>query len=130
MNPIDWISWIYGKFCTNHTFLSYIIVGVLGAVVACLFWARGIDKYRSEHQQARPPSAVAAGEAQKSLPRNSGNATTSGDESPAVTGSGNSITYDQQSASKKPNSKPSKRSGYDARLSPPSTHFNTYCGST
>ena len=53
MNPVEWLAWLYGKFFTNHTVLSYFLVSAVALALGVLAWTRAIDKYRSEH----PPSA-------------------------------------------------------------------------
>lgn len=104
MNPMEWLSWLYGKFFTNHTILSYFLVGSLTLLVALIVWTRAIDKYWEEH----PPSPAPVAGPQKPAPAKSGNATTTGNNSPAVTGDGNRIIYSQPSDSKEPKSKPPK----------------------
>ncbi len=71
-----------------------IIMGLLG-------WFADREsqaKMRQERQTQTTPQT----------PIKSGNATTTGDESPAVTGNGNSVTYGQPPDSKEPKSKPPK----------------------
>jgi hypothetical protein len=65
---------------------------IFGAVTfLCLGWL--IDKgYRAKlKEQVQPPTAIAA-------PKSSGDASTAGPNSPAVTGNGNDIKYDQSSS--------------------------------
>lgn len=93
MNPLDWLKAIYETFGTPYPRASLVAVGFLGAicfVAVWLFAAKQVEKGR----QISSPSQV------------SGPATTSGDKSPAVTGNGNSIQYDQSSTPKKKSEPP------------------------
>ena len=135
---MEWLSWVYGKFFLNHTRLSYAVVGTLAALIAVPValgvWARAIDKYRAEHptHSSPPPATIPTPapavkeptppktprSAFRRAPRrkspggeidwSSGDATTTGDESPAVTGSGNTIVINPQPEPKEPRKKPPK----------------------
>lgn len=110
LNPMEWLSWLYGKFFTNHTILSYFLVGSLGLLVALILWTKAIDKYREEHpiHSSSPVTTNPTTKLPEPVPTKSGSATTTGPQSPAVTGDGNSITYGEPSESKKTRSKPPK----------------------
>jgi hypothetical protein len=79
-NPMEWLSWAYGRFFTNHTLLSYFLVGSLAVVVSLLIalavWTRAIDKYRADHPAspipASEPKNETHGPQSPILPNNSG----------------------------------------------------------
>jgi hypothetical protein len=88
MNPLEWLKAIYETFGTPCPRASLIVVAILGAVffdAVWLFAAKQVEKDR---------------QAKSVQPRISGQATTSGDKSPSVTGDGNNITYDDSSGPK------------------------------
>jgi hypothetical protein len=94
MNPMEWLKAIYETFGTPYPRMSLISVMVLGAIFSGALWlvlARQVEK-------GRVPTAPSQA---------TGPASTSGDNSPANTGSGNDIQYDQSSHPEK-KSKPPK----------------------
>jgi hypothetical protein len=95
MNPIQWLKAVYETFGTPHPRGSLIAVTILGAIFFAAIWLFAANQVNKDHQTPiAPPSAT-------------GPATTSGDSSPAITGSGNSVTYGQ-SAHPEMNQKPPK----------------------
>jgi hypothetical protein len=58
MNPVGLLSWLYGKFFTNYTVVSYVLVAAVGAVLASLLWAYAIDKYRVQHPKGAQAESV------------------------------------------------------------------------
>lgn len=96
MNPMEWLKAIYETFGAPYPRASLVAVGLLGAICfvgVWLFAARQVEKGR---EVSTTPSQV------------SGPASTTGDKSPAVTGNGNSIQYDQSSNAKKKPEPPPK----------------------
>ena len=90
MNPMQLLKAIYETFGTPYPRASLIAVMVLGAVLAACIWLFAAKQVEKDH--------VAARHAQ---PNVSGPASTSGPESPAVTGNGNDIRYEQSDDAKK-----------------------------
>lgn len=101
MNPMEWLRAIYGALGAKHPTASLLIVVVCGALLFGAVWKLAAYEYQRDinKSQAVPSQPV---------PAKSGDATTTGNQSPAVTGNGNSITYGQPSDSKKPKSGPPK----------------------
>ena len=100
MNPMEWLSWLYGKFFTNHTTLSYVLVALvalLAVPIALVVWTRAIDKYRVEHADHFPPSPAAA------QPKN----TTFGAESPIMPNNSGVVNITREPAGN--TSSPTKR---------------------
>ena len=60
MNPLDWLAWLYGKLFVGHTILSYLLVFLLGGIIAITIWARAIDIYRNSHE-ALPATRLSNG---------------------------------------------------------------------
>jgi hypothetical protein len=96
MNPMEWLKAIYETFGTPYPRMSLIAVMALGAILSGAFWlvlARQVGK----------------GGVVQSVPSQvSGPASTTGDSSPANTGSGNNVQYDQPSHPEKKPQPPSK----------------------
>ena len=65
------------------------MVTILGAVVAYSIWSFAAKQVAKDHQPANAPSQV------------SGPASTTGNQSPAVTGNGNSFDYEPSSPERK-----------------------------
>jgi hypothetical protein len=100
LNPIDWLKAIYETFGVPYPRASLIAVSVLGAALFAGAWQLAAKQVEKEH---KAPSAVVSSPS-------TGPATTSGDQSPANTGNGNSFTYENpapQQSGKAP--KPKKK---------------------
>jgi hypothetical protein len=52
-NPVEWISWLYGKLFLNHVYLGGAIVVAAFAIVGLVLWVRGVDKYKEEHPKVQ-----------------------------------------------------------------------------
>ena len=80
---------VYETFGASHPKSSLIVVTVLGAFLGAIVffsaWRLGENEYRKERSAATTPS-------QPTL-INTGPVNTSGPESPAISGSGNSVQY-------------------------------------
>jgi hypothetical protein len=87
---MTWLKAIYEFFGTPYPKLSLFVVTILGAVAAASIWLFAAKQVAKDHQAANAPSQV------------SGPASTTGNQSPAVTGNGNTIQYDQSSPESKP----------------------------
>jgi hypothetical protein len=57
-NPIEWLSWVYGKLFQNHVWFGGTVVVGLFAVLGLVLWVRAVDKYREEHSEVPKPQAV------------------------------------------------------------------------
>jgi hypothetical protein len=91
MNPLQWLKAIYETFGAPYPRASLVAVAFLGAIFFSAVWlfaARQVEKDRVPSTGSAPPTA-------------SGPATTKGPNSPAVTGSGNDVQYDQSSRPEK-----------------------------
>ncbi|HEX3740901.1 MAG TPA: hypothetical protein VHV29_14470 [Terriglobales bacterium] len=77
---IDFLKQIYDAFGTPHPRISLLVVMVLAALVAGALWY-SLGKQVEKGRRASVPQQV------------SGPASTSGTNSPAVTGNGNTLTY-------------------------------------
>jgi hypothetical protein len=88
MNPIEGLKAIYETFGTPHPRASLIAVMILGAASFGAVWVFAAKQVEKSRVLARPPQV-------------SGPATTTGDESPANTGSGNEFNYGDRPAQKK-----------------------------
>ncbi len=73
---------------------------LLGAIALGFFGWVADREYQAKIRQNQPTKSAPP------IPTKSGNATTTGDESPAITGTGNSVTYVHPSGSKEQKSKP------------------------
>jgi len=100
-NPMEWLSWLYGRFFTNHTTWSYLLVCSLAAFLAFLVWTKAIDNYRAQHRPETPASNSVPPQ-----PAKTGNASTSAPNSPAVTGNGNTVVYGDSGKGDEKNRKP------------------------
>jgi hypothetical protein len=99
MNPFEWFKTLYGAFGAKNPTASLIVVMIVTAMIGGAFWTFSAYLYHRDLPKA--PTAIT-----QPMPPKSGNATTTGDQSPAVTGDGNRTTYGQPSDSKEPKSKP------------------------
>lgn len=89
MNPMEWLKAAYEAFGVPHPKLSLLVVAIAGAITFGAGWMLlGHMVIRDRAAKAQTLQTVPA----------SGAATTSGDSSPAVSGNGNTITYEQPSS--------------------------------
>lgn len=95
MNPIEWLKAIYDTFGTPYPRASLVAVGCLGAICFVAVWLFAAKQVEKAHVSNTPSPA-------------SGPASTKGGMSPAVTGNGNNIQYDQSSNPKKKTGPPPK----------------------
>jgi len=92
------VVWIVPTFLAGRKFDVQARVYLLFALCfAALFVTRWAQLHKRQGSTKQPPVAI-----------QTGNATTSGTESPAVTGSGNKITYGQAPNPSQRNPKPKK----------------------
>jgi hypothetical protein len=97
MNPLDWLKAIYETFGIAYPRASLGAVMVLAALLAGALWVFAAKQVEKDHQNRNAVPAV------------SGPAVTSGDSSPANTGSGNEFHYGQSPPpEKKKKTKPPK----------------------
>jgi hypothetical protein len=83
---MQWLKAIYEKFVVPYPKISLVAAVILGAIVfggTCILLGKQVEK--DQRQRIAPPDIQKA----------SGEAQTSGSHSPAVTGDGNNIQYDQ-----------------------------------
>jgi hypothetical protein len=95
MNPVEWLKAIYEAFGTPYPRASLIAVMVLGGILFAAVWLFAAKQVEKAHGVLNTPAA-------------SGPATTKGPNSPAVTGSGNDVQYDQSSHPEKKTDPPKK----------------------
>jgi hypothetical protein len=84
---IDFLKQIYNAVGAPYPRLSLLVVMVVAALVAGVFWY-SLGKQVEKDHSASPPQV-------------SGPASTSGNNSPAVTGNGNTVTYGSPPAPQK-----------------------------
>lgn len=60
MNPMDWLSWAYGKWFVNHTILGGFITVAIGMSLAFLLYWRVVEKYRQEHPKVAAVATLPA----------------------------------------------------------------------
>jgi hypothetical protein len=90
---LGWLKPIYEMVGTPFPRASFVIVVILGAAISGGLWKLVGRQVERDHQLTSP-SAVA-----------NGSASTSGSQSPAISGNGNSVTYsDSPTSGKKPES--------------------------
>jgi hypothetical protein len=71
-NPIDWLSWIYGKLFVNLApAWGYLAICLAASLVGSILWAIAVEKYKEQHLQ---PAATAASAGAASLPLPAGTA--------------------------------------------------------
>ena len=98
MNPVQWLKAIYETFGTPYPRASLAAVTCLGAIGCAAVWVFAAKQVEKDRQtQTAPPSMT-------------GPATTSGDNSPANTGNGNTFNYDQPSQPERKPKSPKSRS--------------------
>jgi hypothetical protein len=86
---MDILKAIYEFFGTPYPRLSLFLVTILGAAVFAGVWLFAAKQVAKDHQNGNAPSQM------------NGPASTTGNQSPAVTGNGNSFSYKQSSPKKK-----------------------------
>jgi hypothetical protein len=83
---MDWLKWLkgfYETFGLPHPTISLVLISLLGALLFGSGWTvigRQVEKDRIGHGVKRE--------------QKTGDATTTGDQSPAVSGNSNNITYE------------------------------------
>ena len=111
-NPIEWLSWLYGKLFTSHTILSYFLIptifSIVGLVIGLAMWATAIDKYHAEHSPMPAFASPVIPGAERPSVSSGETAITTKDKSPAIIGEGNSVNYNEPARTQKSNSKPPK----------------------
>ncbi len=93
---VNLLKAIYETFGTPHPKMSLFVVTCFGAGLFASVWLFAARQVAKDHQPSVAPSQV------------SGPAATSGNNSPAVTGSGNSFEYGQSSSAEGKPQKPKK----------------------
>src|ERR1700722_721633 len=96
MNPLQWLKAAYEAFGTPHPRSSLILVSALGAISFAAMWIMAAKLVAKDRPALNTPSQT------------TGPASTTGDNSPAVTGNGNEIKYDQSSHPEKQADPPKK----------------------
>ena len=91
MNPLQWLKAIYETFGTPYPRASLIAVAALGAIFSAAVWLFAAKQVEKDRGVASQGSSTTAGSS----------ASTKGPNSPAVTGNGNDIKYDQSSPPEK-----------------------------
>jgi hypothetical protein len=87
---VNMLKAIYETFGTSHPKLSLFVVTCIGAGLFASVWVFAARQVAKDHQTSAAPSQV------------SGPASTSGNESPAVTGNDNNIKYESSPTESKP----------------------------
>jgi hypothetical protein len=85
LNPLEWLKLAYETFGAKYPAGSMIAVMLLGAFVFGAVWQITAHKYQKDQIGDRQAPAVTT--------QQTGAAKTSGSNSPAITGSGNEISY-------------------------------------
>jgi hypothetical protein len=88
MNPVDWLKALYETFGTSYPRASMVLVILLGGTFSGLVWHFAARQVEKDHRMLSAPS-------------NTGPASTTGQQSPAITGSGNQVTYGESPTEKK-----------------------------
>lgn len=60
-NPIEWLSWVYGRVFQGHTWGKWVggvLVVVMFAIGGLVLWMRAIDKYEEEHDSPKSQAAT------------------------------------------------------------------------
>jgi len=85
LNPLQWCKFIF-EFTggDTHPVASFILTSLIFLLFGVLVWRAGSVQYRKDKSNAAPTQIRPA----------TGNATTSAPRSPAVTGNGNTVVYD------------------------------------
>jgi hypothetical protein len=85
MNPLEWLKAIYESFGTPYPRASLVAVMILGAISFAAVWLFAAKQVERDHVAGTRGAQPAV----------NGPASTKGPNSPAVTGNGNDIQYDQ-----------------------------------
>lgn len=88
---MDWLTLLYQSIGSKHPIISLIVVSAIGAILSGGAWWLIGQKYENGLAKQNAPASPTI--------VHTGPATTSGDNSPANTGSGNSTTYQTPAAS-------------------------------
>jgi len=97
---MQWGEFAYEFFGgPKHPHLALTLMVILGAVLGFGFWKFSGWQYAKTHPTASSPSIT---------PPASGNANTVGDQSPAISGSGNQVNYGSSSQPKGQKPRPQK----------------------
>jgi len=51
-NPVEWCSWIYGKFFAGHPLIGFFVVAGVAVSGVAFIWMRGVDRYYEEHPRS------------------------------------------------------------------------------
>jgi len=89
MNPLDWLKALYEAFGVSHPRASLVSVMALGAIIFGGVWKLAATQYAKTVRSAHVAPTT-------------GNATTQGSQSPAITGSDNTVTYGGDGATQSP----------------------------
>lgn len=84
-NLMQWMKAIYEAYGVPYPRISLVVVFILGGLIAAGGWRVLGNQVEKEKRTST------------SAPISAGPITTSGDKSPVITGSGNSVTYDRPS---------------------------------
>jgi hypothetical protein len=94
----EWLKVIYGAVGTPYPRLSLVVVAALGAISFAAVWLFAAKLVEKDQLKSNSPSHV------------TGPASTTGDKSPAVSGNGNEIKYDESSHQENKAEPPKKES--------------------
>ncbi len=84
-NIMDWLKFLYQLFGSKYPTTSLIVVSVFGAILSGgSWWLIGLKYENDSARHSAPPPRIGV---------HTGPATTTGNNSPANTGSGNVTTY-------------------------------------
>jgi hypothetical protein len=61
LNPMEWLSWVYGKFFQSHPYIGGALFCSIGAFICLAIWVRAVDKYEVEHPDTANLSYVKTG---------------------------------------------------------------------
>ena len=100
-SPMEWLKLAYEIVGAKYPTGSLVAITLLGALLGAVLFGGGwrllAHQYNKDHESKQPPAVITP-----QTPQTTGPATTSGPNSPAVTGSGNNIYYGEKSAETKP----------------------------
>lgn len=94
MNPLEWLKAIYEVFGTPYPRVSLFVVTVLGGAISCWIWIFLANQVAKDCKALAPPP-------QSASPSFVGSASTSGANSPIVSGNGNTFKYSEPKRSAK-----------------------------
>ena len=49
LNPVEWFSWLYGKWFQGQSLLGFGAVSAIVLLGLGVLWSRGVDRYREQH---------------------------------------------------------------------------------